>query len=311
MGAPPVAVVLSYHRIAELTPDTHGLCVNAAALREHMEEVSRRHRPISLGELARAAAAGDMPAGAVSVTFDDGYLDALGSASVVLTTCGIPATFFVTTEGLDTKREFLWDTLERVFLGGQRIPRILDVRLGQEVVACSVASEDERKATHAVLHRKLVRMGHAERSEVVERLAAWSGLDLTPRETHRPMVGEELRRLVERSGHGIGAHTIHHVWLPSETHEARRREIIGSKAALERLLGRPVDTFCYPYGALDEETVETVRSASFRAAVTTRRDVVRPGCDPLRLPRWEVEACDGTQFAARLRRFFEAGASEG
>lgn len=305
------AVVLAYHRIADLTYDAHGLCISARTLRAHMEEVSRLYRPISLEELTEAAVAGDIPARAVAVTFDDGYVDALLSASVVLARCGVPATFFVTTEKLDTKREFWWDTLERIFLGGEKIPRMLDVGLGQEeVLVHCVSSEVDRKAAHAGLHGKLLRMAHGERCEVVERIVAWSGLDLTPRETHRPMLGEELRRLVERAGHSIGAHTIHHVWLPAETREARRREITGSRAALEQLLGRPVDMFSYPYGVFDEETVDTVRSASFRAAVTTRRDVVRPGCDLLRLPRWEVGACDGKQFAARLRSMFESGVFE-
>jgi peptidoglycan/xylan/chitin deacetylase (PgdA/CDA1 family) len=304
-AAAPVAVILSYHRVAELAPDTHGLCVGVETLRAHMEEVGRHYRPVPLESVADGVTTGAIPPGAVAVSFDDGYLDALESASPVLAACGIPATFFVTTERLDEKHETWWDVLERIFLGGERIPRVLDLgsREGGALTA-SLSSRDERRTVHRMMHRKLVAMAHGERSALLQRIADWSGLDLAPRETHRLMVAGELRRLAERAGHRIGAHTVHHVWLPAETRDTRRGEIAGSKAALEALLSCPVGAFSYPYGAVDDDVVEAVRSGSFRMAVTTAGDAVRRGADPLRLPRWEVGACSGAQFAARLGSLF-------
>src|SRR5262249_50451110 len=78
------ALVLAYHRVAELTPDTHHLCTSPPAFEEHMACLARDWTPIGLDELARASAAGAIPERAVAVTLDDGYLDALTTASPIL-----------------------------------------------------------------------------------------------------------------------------------------------------------------------------------------------------------------------------------
>ena len=48
-------------------------------------------------------------------------------------------------------------------------------------------------------------------------------------------------------------------------------------------------TFCYPYGAYNQETLALLRQRGFRAGVTTAVDLVPlPGCDPLLMPRLDT-----------------------
>src|SRR6185295_12149507 len=105
--------VLLYHRVASHEPDVHRLCVPPEAFRAQMELLARELDPVDLGELVEGARAGSVPERAVAVTFDDGYLDALETASPILAELGIPATFFVCTDGLDDPGEAWWDRLER------------------------------------------------------------------------------------------------------------------------------------------------------------------------------------------------------
>ena len=71
-----------------------------------------------------------------------------------------------------------------------------------------------------------------------------------------------------RCGMTIGAHSRTHPNL-LEIPEARaREEIFGSKADLERALGRRIDLFAYPYGAHHRAQVNLVREAGYRAAVS-------------------------------------------
>ena len=109
------AAILAYHRIAELTPDSHALCTPPDVFREHMAYIRRECCPIGLDQLVDAAASGRIPERAVAVTFDDGYLDALTAASPILGDLGVPATFFVNTDRLDEEHERWWDIFERVF----------------------------------------------------------------------------------------------------------------------------------------------------------------------------------------------------
>ena len=69
----------------------------------------------------------------------------------------------------------------------------------------------------------------------------------------------------------IGAHTVTHARLTEIPEEAVRREVCDSKSDLEQLLGRPVDMFCYPFGAYNEAVRNVVQEAGFRGARTIKR----------------------------------------
>src|SRR5205085_9799910 len=92
--------IVSYHRVADLRPDSHALCTPPDVFRAHMAHLREHYVPIGVDELLSAAASGTIPERAVAVTLDDGYLDALTTASPILMESGIPATFFVNSDRL-------------------------------------------------------------------------------------------------------------------------------------------------------------------------------------------------------------------
>lgn len=93
----------------------------------------------------------------------------------------------------------------------------------------------------------------------------------------------QLHELVA-SGWEVGAHTVHHEHLPSLDGPALKEEVAGSKRALEDLLGRPVGTFAYPYGAWSSQIANCVADSGFDSAWTTRPGRVS-GRPLLSLPR--------------------------
>ncbi len=78
-----------------------------------------------------------------------------------------------------------------------------------------------------------------------------------------------LRELA--GGFEIGGHTLTHPRLPSLSADDARREITDGKRALEEAVGRPVTSFCYPYGEYTDEHPAIVRSAGFTVARTVER----------------------------------------
>jgi hypothetical protein len=52
--------------------------------------------------------------------------------------------------------------------------------------------------------------------------------------------------------------------------------------------------------------VEVVTAAGFDHAVTVERRAIVPGVDRLRLPRFEIKACAGEQFAVLMGEIFRA-----
>ena len=298
------AVILAYHRVAELRPDSHALCTPPGEFREHISWLRQNLTPIGLEDLVQAAASGRIPEGAVAVTLDDGYLDALTVASPILGELGVPATFFVNTDRLDEEHERWWDLLERVLLSEATLPPELTLRIGGQDLCLPTMTSAQRADALASLNQTAWPLDASARHDLAGEVLAWSRADRSPRMTHRVLTGDEIRALADRPGHTIGAHTTHHLALTTHPVATRQREVFDSKGALERLLQRPVHLFAYPYGEADAETLTVVNGAGFRAAVTVQAGLVSAGANRLLLPRNEITVRDHGRFPLRMREIF-------
>jgi len=108
-------------------------------------------------------------------------------------------------------------------------------------------------------------------------------------------------REMAAAGIMFGSHSRTHPRLTTCTDARLRDEVANSKKRLEDILGAEIRHFCYPYGDHDERVVNAVAEAGYATACTTVRGVVRPGDDPLRLPRLAVGKRMGLlRFLARL-----------
>jgi peptidoglycan-N-acetylglucosamine deacetylase len=66
----------------------------------------------------------------------------------------------------------------------------------------------------------------------------------------------------------VGAHTLHHVYLNTVSQEEARREIVGSKQAIEDICGQGCRVFCFPGGKFSTKDLDTVKGAGYSAART-------------------------------------------
>ena len=67
----------------------------------------------------------------------------------------------------------------------------------------------------------------------------------------------------------IGSHTMNHVWLKGVSRETAEYEISQSRKTLADMVGLPVNSFAYPYGALDQQAIDIVRETGYTNAVST------------------------------------------
>jgi peptidoglycan/xylan/chitin deacetylase (PgdA/CDA1 family) len=107
---------------------------------------------------------------------------------------------------------------------------------------------------------------------------------------------EEIRELAQ-AGVEIGAHSVDHVALTGLGHDAALEQMRRSRATLEDLLGSPVTSMAYPFGALDEQTIALAREAGYEVACACS------GAGPWRamsLPREPVHA-SATPLRLRLK----------
>lgn len=81
----------------------------------------------------------------------------------------------------------------------------------------------------------------------------------------------------------VGSHTLTHPRLTEIAPSQADREITDGKRAVEDIVGGPVTSFCYPYGAYNQQHVDMVRRAGFLVGRTTRRFSVERSLDPLQM----------------------------
>jgi peptidoglycan/xylan/chitin deacetylase (PgdA/CDA1 family) len=92
----------------------------------------------------------------------------------------------------------------------------------------------------------------------------------------------QIRELAENFD--VGSHTLDHRYLASLEMDEALRQITEGKVALEDILGKSIDGFCYPGGKYRSIHCGMVRAAGFRYARTTQNFRLDTGRKPLELP---------------------------
>jgi peptidoglycan/xylan/chitin deacetylase (PgdA/CDA1 family) len=226
-----------------------------------------------------------LPARAVLVTFDDGYLDFAANAWPVLREASVPATLFVATAfSADPATPFWWDRLWSAVHGAPAGSTVA-TPVGVLAVGPNAARE-----TVGGLRTWLKGLDHDEAMGEVERIVG----ELGGAGTIAPpsVLDWNALRSLAAEGVTLAPHTRHHPLLDRVTVERAIEEIALSHADLEREIGSASTiprVLAYPSGAHGGSAVVAARQAGMDLAMTTERggnDLRR--VDRLRLRRINV-----------------------
>ena len=270
-----------------------GLAVTPTELAWLLEFLTRHFHCGTLRECATRWLGGERPGRPfLAVTFDDGQRDNFLHALPVLDRLELRGTFFVPVENV-SRGEILWH--DRLALA---VCRMLEAAPENAVSFLSTHGIDARPApSPAALARRMVsrakEMSPEMRRELLNEVEASVGSDCRA-DWDGMMTWSQLKELAA-AGHEIGSHSMTHALLPQLGDRELEREIVGSRAELERNIGASVDSFCYPNGDSDDRVVDWVRRAGYRFAVTTEWGSSGRRQPLLRLRRWDMDA-------AHLRR---------
>lgn len=78
-----------------------------------------------------------------------------------------------------------------------------------------------------------------------------------------PLMTDEQIRWADRMGFEIGAHSLDHFPLTGLREKDIAYEVTRSKQAIEEVLDKPIQTFSYPYGSVDEKVKKVVSDSGF------------------------------------------------
>jgi peptidoglycan/xylan/chitin deacetylase (PgdA/CDA1 family) len=303
----PGGIILMYHRVVELNQDPFELTVSPENFNQHLEYIQQNCIVMRLVELVEALDTGKLPNRAVAITFDDGYIDNLKYAYPLLKSKGIPATLFVPSASIGSEREFWWDDLERIFLVSDGLPVNLNLEIKGQHHEWGISSKADRQGAHKALHRLLKPLENDERLRVIEKLVDWANIKSEGRHEYLPMTVADLDEIQSDGLVEIGAHTVTHPALSSLPREKQRMEIVTGRQKLVEIIGKPVNTFAYPYGKSEDftsETVDLVREIGFDLACTTIPGSVESGDNIYQLDRCGMHNWDVDAFEYYLENFF-------
>ncbi|MCX5706393.1 MAG: polysaccharide deacetylase family protein [Candidatus Omnitrophica bacterium] len=240
----PGVAVLCYHGIRnDYSPegtiawgDFH---VTVREFTEHCRFVHDFCDPISLNEfLAAKNGLCPLPKRPVLFTFDDGYRSVFTLARPILRKFNIPALVFLSSNYIEKRCLFWFDTVFRKF-GAEEVYRLKATPFNQWKYGDGIfnmpANDDD---PNTVLSK------------------------------------EEIIELSDSGSFEFGSHTLDHLILSKISLEEQKKQIYLDKKYIQALIDKPVRVFAYPNGrpGIDytEKSVKIVLDLGFEAAFSTR-----------------------------------------
>lgn len=274
--------VVMYHRVVDdlaLDPFSLGMCVERGRFERQIRYLKSQFNVIAVGEVMRRLDAGEpLPDRALSVTFDDGYLDNLTTALPILQALDVPFTVYVPTGGLDSGEMLWWDRAISA-MACTELPGLDlgDVGLSEAHDYCSLTGLARGVTVDRVLDL-LWSLEYDRAIAAVVRIEEVLAARDTRRVAARRLNPEQVREL-HRHGVDIGAHSVNHPNLELANDDLARKEMADSRRYLENLLQQPVRGFAYPGGRMRPVTAKVAQDAGFDYAMSTVTAINMPPYD--------------------------------
>ncbi len=288
--------VLLFHRVSRVE-DPYWPPLHPDAFRRILTFFSHYYRFLPVEDLLKEES---IPEDAAFVTFDDAFDDFREEALPILQELQVPAMLFVPSGSID-KNELIWPSLVDRFVERECNKGSSSVELAGLRFELRDIGRVGEEAAVGMIKERLMRLSYARQMEV---RASLEGEGLSKR--IHPMSWEALRELPDDIG--IGAHTVHHPYLPSVEREADIEwEMRSSKDRIEKMTGRKVRTFAYPFGGHDERA-QRLAAEHFDLSFTTEgvlvdlQSVESPELDQ-RLPRVDIYDHDPKEAFLRVNGF--------
>jgi hypothetical protein len=209
-----------------------------------------------------------LPPRSLLITFDDGHFDNYEHAFPVLSSLGLPATIFISTDYIGANRMF-WFDRQAYLLYCARPDRYRLSTLGLDLVLDGVAS---RRAASETLVDELKRVPDSTRhlalAELEDLLPPRDGAPPPPA---RPTMSWEEVRQMSDAGIDFASHGVTHPVLTRLDDESLERELRYSRDTISAQTGKDLPVVAYPVGkagAFDERVADAARRCGYRLGVS-------------------------------------------
>jgi peptidoglycan/xylan/chitin deacetylase (PgdA/CDA1 family) len=274
-----------YHRIGPYTCNFSLQPLDEKIFERQMLFLQKYYEIVSLDTFVKKKhMTGKIPKRTAIVTFDDGYKDNYIYAYPVLKKYNIPATIFLSTECL-TSKKILWTDRFGYIVQNTTKTRYSNAKYG----SFSLKTPGEKRFfIDRFKNTLLKKVPNNEKLEILNELEEDLGVEIPEDICDQLMMSWDQICEMHENGVFFGAHTVSHPIMSRISMEQARYELEQSKKDIENRLGIKINTFAYPNGGIGDYTTETVnliRDCGFTCAVTTIPDPVTDSTDLFTLNR--------------------------
>lgn len=283
--------IIAYHRVvADIRKAEqeaiYGIVISTDTFRRHCEILKRTCEIVSLEKAARMLASGRTGTRPAAVlTFDDGYVDFYEEAYPVLAEMQLPATMFLPTAFIGTKKPLAHDRIYWLVRQMMNCSVRMTAALKRIGLGTDVVYQFDRFASPLKKTDLLVYLPNTLRERIIHELECDLGVDFEEYPREYGLLDWEMVREMAANNIDFGSHSANHVILPLEDHGVASKELAESKEKLEGELGKRITSIAYPNGVYSAAVKQLSSEAGYEIAVTTANRINRAGDDPLELGR--------------------------
>jgi len=307
----PMAVLI-YHRILDAKNDPQMLCVSPENFHMQVEHFKKHYNVLSADEFYdMVSKKKEFKKRSVVLTFDDGYYDNYENALPILENLDISALFFISTSNIDKNSLFFWDELEIIFDSIDADVKNLKFDFCGFSFYYKLDSTQARDESYRTLHYDLKYCKQSARKDFLIKLREAAGISCERIEQisngFRSMKTEEIKKMSVSKSAVIGAHTHTHTPLSVYGYNEQYTDMIMSKNILEKIAGRKIDYFSYPFGSEDDYDADSVKicgELGFKLAFSNFYGQVHSWTDKFQIPRMLVRNWEHEYFKNQVEKFF-------
>jgi len=255
--------ILAYHRIVDDLSSNYifNSEVYSSTLEDfdrQMEYVSKNFNVVNFKQLEDSLSNDTVENNTLVVTFDDGYYDNYSLAMPVLNKYGISATIFLATDYIDSGELFWFDavagfinTFEEDLLKLSSINLTFDLTKKSRTNVFKTIGSILKNSDDSVRVSLMDEIYNKYNYSVIDE----------DYEKAKPLSWDNV---IEMSQNNIefGAHSKSHCFLSRISSNQLSSEINESKLKIEKMIGIPVNSFCYPAGDTNQKIMDTVKSSN-------------------------------------------------
>jgi peptidoglycan/xylan/chitin deacetylase (PgdA/CDA1 family) len=296
-------LILTYHNLSdeskpgtvekelfELRPS-----VTKRQFESHLQVLKKGFKVVSLPDIVREIREkGRLENDSVAITFDDGYGSFYRLAFPLLRKYDFPATMFLPTDFVSSRRMFWWDELLQIIFYAvpkHKFASFLIPLIGEKLTKqfCSAGNDVKRKKEFLEsLESHIRNIKDGQREEKIKNLKEILLPDQDVKSASLKTLGWDQIAEMAKDGINFGSHTCSHLNLKFAPLEKVEKELAKSKEIIENNIKARVVCFAYPYD-FDFETHLRVKAIlkdlKYECACTCLPGVNLSNFDPFFLKR--------------------------